>query len=71
MTNWSARILDLALAFLGSGSYRAEIYADAEDADQAPKRVSIPKSTVDRSMHLKARLASGGGYAARLVAVQP
>jgi hypothetical protein len=44
MTNWSARILDLALAFLGSGSYRAEIYADAEDADQAPKRVSIPKS---------------------------
>jgi alpha-glucosidase len=71
MTNWDPRSLDLPLTFLDSGLYRAEIYADAEDADESPKHVSILNKTVDRSMHLKAQLASGGGYAVRLVPIQP
>jgi hypothetical protein len=71
MTNWDARSLDLPLAFLDSGSYRAEIYADAKDADQSPKHISILKKTVDRWVHLKVQLVSGGGYAVRLVPIQP
>jgi alpha-glucosidase len=67
MTNWTPRDLDIPLAFLGSGKYRAEIYADAEDADRYPKNVSIRKETVDRNSRLKAHLAPGGGYAVRLV----
>jgi alpha-glucosidase len=71
MTNWNPRTLDLPLAFLGSGRYRAEIYADAADADRLPKNVSITSRTVDKSTHLDARLAPGGGYAVRLVPVKP
>ena len=71
MTNWSSRELNLPLTFLGDGKYRAEIYADADDADRYPKSVSIVKKTVDRSSHLDARLASGGGYAVRLVPIEP
>ena len=71
MTNWDARSLDLPLAFLAGGSYRAEIYADAKDSEQSPKHVSILTRTVDRSMHLGAELAPGGGYAVRLVPIQP
>ena len=71
MTNWDARTLDLPLTFLGGGVYRAQIYADAGDADQAPKHISVLKQTVDRSAHLKAQLAPGGGYAVRLVPAQP
>jgi alpha-glucosidase len=71
ITNWDIRSLDLPLTFLDSGSYRAEIYADAEDADQSPKHVSIVKRTVNRSTHLNAKLAPGGGYAVRLVPVRP
>jgi alpha-glucosidase len=67
MTNWTPRDFDLALDFLGSGKYRAEIYADAEDADRSPANVSIRKETVDRTTHLKAHLAAGGGYAVRFV----
>ncbi len=67
MTDWSARELDLPLTFLGSGRYTAEIYADADDADQYPKGVRVQKETVDRGMHLKIKLASGGGYAVRFV----
>ncbi|HTQ31710.1 MAG TPA: glycoside hydrolase family 97 protein [Opitutaceae bacterium] len=65
MTNWTPRELDLPLSFLGDGHYTAEIYADAADADRAPKNVAISKQTVDRSSHLIARLAPGGGYAVR------
>ncbi|HUK15281.1 MAG TPA: glycoside hydrolase family 97 protein [Bryobacteraceae bacterium] len=67
MTNWNPRDLDIPLSFLGPGRYRAEIYADAEDADRLPKNVSIVKQTVDRAGHLKAHLAPGGGYAVRFV----
>lgn len=63
MTNWDARDLDIPLSFLGPGTYRAEIYADAEDADRLPKNVSIVKKTVSSTDHLKAHLATGGGYA--------
>lgn len=71
MTNWSPRTLDLPLTFLGNGRFRAEIYADAEDADRLPKNVSIVKKTVDKSTHLKAQLAPGGGYAVRLAPIKP
>jgi alpha-glucosidase len=71
MTNWSARELDIPLTFLGSGSYTAEIYADAEDAAQYPKNLSIRRQTVNRAMHLKAQLAPGGGYAVRFVPAKP
>ena len=70
LTNWTARDLDVPLAFLGAGRYRAEIYADASDADRLPKNTSIVKQTVDRTMHLKAHLAPGGGYAVRLAPVK-
>ena len=71
MTNWTPRQLDLSLSFLGPGRYRAEIYADADDADRLPKNVSIVKRTVDRSARLKAQMAPGGGYAVRLVPIRP
>ncbi len=41
MTNWNARELDLPLAFLGAGKYRAEIYADAPDADRFPSTLLL------------------------------
>ena len=61
------RDLDIPLSFLGNGKYTAEIYADAPDADRYPKGVSVRKQIVDHNMRLKAHLASGGGYALRLV----
>ena len=67
MTDWSPRKLSIPLTFLGDGKYRAEIYADAEDADRLPKNVSIQKKTVDRNGRLDAELAPGGGYAVRFV----
>ena len=70
MTNWDPRELDLPLNFLGSGSYTAEIYADAPDSDAHPQNIHIEKLTVDRNSHLHPKLAPGGGFAVHFIPKQ-
>ena len=65
MTNWTPRLMDLSLSFLGEGKYVAEIYADSPDAGQYPKKISIENKILDRNSILHARLATGGGFAVR------
>ena len=67
MTNWNAREIELPLTFLGPGPFTAEIYADADDAAQYPKNVSVQKKTVTAATTLRVKLAPGGGYAVRFV----
>ncbi|MGH9159310.1 MAG: glycoside hydrolase family 97 protein [Vicinamibacteraceae bacterium] len=70
MTGWTPRTLRIPLTFLGSGSYDADIHADASDAGRFPKKVAIKTRKVDRTMELEARLAPGGGYAVLLRAAE-
>jgi alpha-glucosidase len=70
VTSWTARDLRIPLSFLTSGKYQAEIYADAADAEQSPKHVTIRKQEVRSSDTLTLHLASGGGCAIRFVPLQ-
>jgi len=65
MTNWEPRDLQISLSFLGSGSYRAEIYSDAADAATEPTHVDISRREVSGTTTLKEHLATGGGLAIR------
>ena len=67
MTSWTPRSIELPLDFLGAGRYTAEIYADAPDAAQSPKNVTIRTQSVRRTGTLKVQLAPGGGCAVRFV----
>jgi alpha-glucosidase len=67
ITNWTPRELHVPLSFLGSGTYKAEIYEDAADASQNPKHVLIRNQTVQSSDTLTLHLANGGGCAIRFV----
>lgn len=67
MTNWNRRQIDLPLSFLGAGSYRAEIYADSDDADTHPKNTRITEQKVDRNSRLSFVMAQGGGFAVRFI----
>jgi alpha-glucosidase len=67
VTNWTARDLRVPLTFLGSGTYRAEIYEDAADASQNPKHVVIRQQSVRGGDTLTLRLVAGGGCAIRFV----
>jgi alpha-glucosidase len=66
ITNWTPRDLTIPLEFLGPGNYTAEIYADSPDAGENPAKLAIEKKAVTRAGSLRARMASGGGYAVRL-----
>ncbi len=66
ITDWNPREFDLPLSFLGSGSYTAEIYADAPDAATQPKNTVKESRQVDAKTVLKVKLAPGGGCAIRL-----
>ena len=67
MTNWTPRDLTLDLAFLGPGSYDAEIFADGPNADRAAVDYSRSQRRVTAAEKLTVHLAPGGGFAARFV----
>jgi alpha-glucosidase len=66
MTNWTPRTLEIPLDFLGAGTYRAEIWADAYEAADFPDRLRKDSETVTASDTLTADLAPGGGYVVHL-----
>ncbi|MEO8099260.1 MAG: glycoside hydrolase family 97 protein [Acidobacteriota bacterium] len=63
ITNWTAREVDVPLAFLGRGEYIAEVYSD--DVGTNPKHAVIEQRRVNASASMKLKLASGGGAAVR------
>jgi len=67
ITNWSSRELRIPLNFLGTGTYKAEVYEDAADADREPKHLSIREQNLRSSDMLTLHLAGGGGCAIRFV----
>jgi alpha-glucosidase len=65
ITNWTARDVALPLTFLGSGTYSAQIYEDAPDADRNPQHVAITTRAATSADTLPLHLAAGGGCAIR------
>ncbi|MDB5148739.1 MAG: Retaining alpha-galactosidase [Mucilaginibacter sp.] len=66
MTNWDGRELTIDLSFLGEGSYKAVIFEDGINSDRDGtdyKRTVVNLTSKDK---LNIKLASGGGWAARL-----
>lgn len=70
MTDWTERTLDIPLDFLGAGTYRAEIWADAYEANDYPDRLMKSARTVTAGDTLQAVLKSGGGQVVHLTPVQ-
>jgi len=66
MTDWTARNLQLNLSFLPAGRYELDEYKDGVNADRIGSDYQRVKSTVDATTRLSLKLASGGGWAARI-----
>jgi len=67
MTNWDARELNVPLNFLGSGSYRADIWRDADDAHKNAENLVKQTRVVTKVDTLSLKLAPGGGAVAHFV----
>jgi alpha-glucosidase len=66
LTNWDARELELDLAFLGEGDFKAEVFRDGVNADRAGR--DYVKETIDLSIYkkIKINMAPGGGYVMKI-----
>lgn len=67
MNGDTARTVQIPLGFLGTGHFRARIWSDADEAAEYPDRVWVKEEMVDGSRTLSAKMASGGGFVARIV----
>ena len=63
MTSRTARDFDVVLDFLDNGNYIAEIYADAKDSDQFPKKIDIKSMKVKKGNKLNIKMVTDGGLA--------
>lgn len=67
INDWTARVVEVLLDFLGEGSYKMTLWRDGVNADRNAEDFAMQTITVDRSSKIKIDLASGGGFAARIV----
>ncbi|MCQ2394376.1 MAG: glycoside hydrolase family 97 catalytic domain-containing protein [Kiritimatiellae bacterium] len=68
--DWTPRTLSLATKFLGSGSWNAEAFEDAPDADKEPTHWTRRTFTVKAGEPISAKLAPGGGFTVRLTSAE-
>ncbi len=66
MTDWTARTLDVPLAFTGGGSWEATLWTDGANADKVGTDYRRSTQTVDAGSSLQLVLAPGGGAVVRL-----
>ena len=67
MTDWTARQLEMDFSFLPAGEYRMEAYEDGPNADRFGNDYKKVSKSVNKATKLQVDLASGGGWAARLI----
>jgi alpha-glucosidase len=66
MTDWTPRILEVDLSFLGEGKYSAEIYQDGLNADRYGSDYKMAIQDVTGSSKLQIKMAPGGGWIAHI-----
>jgi alpha-glucosidase len=66
MTDWTERELDIDLSFLPAGTFKMLSYEDGVNADRLGSDYRKNTSNVTNTNKLKLKLATGGGWAARI-----
>lgn len=68
MTDWTARMVEIDFSFLPSGvTFEAEIFRDDFESNLYADRYKTERIRINADTRLPIRMASGGGFAIRLV----
>lgn len=67
LTDWESREIELDLSFLPEGEYKVEIYQDGVNAGKFATDYNHYETDLPADMKLKAVMAPGGGWVARIV----
>ena len=63
LNNETQKSIDIPLNFLGNGTFKVKIFADAYEAADYPDRLNIYEKTIDAQDTLKIDMAGSGGVA--------
>lgn len=66
MTDWTGRTLEIDFSFLPAGRFQMVAYEDGPNADRMGHDYKAVVNNIDRRKKLTIKLASGGGWAARI-----
>jgi alpha-glucosidase len=66
ITNWKAREFDISFNFLNEEEYKIELIKDGANADSRAIDYVLEKGRVTKNSRLHLKLASGGGWIARI-----
>ena len=66
MTDGTARTVDVPLSFLDGGRWKVTLWKDGPNAERHTEDLSVEASEATPADVLKVRMASGGGFAARI-----
>lgn len=66
MTDWTSRTLEIDFSFLPNGRFQMTAYEDGPNAEDMGHDYKMTTTDVDRTKKIRVRLASGGGWAARI-----
>ncbi|HLX91239.1 MAG TPA: glycoside hydrolase family 97 protein [Puia sp.] len=66
ITNHAPRTLKIPMSFLGPGTYLAEIYTDADDANKNPNHLERENRAVTAKDTVNVQVSAGGGMAMKI-----
>lgn len=66
MTDWTSRTLEIDFSFLPAGRFVMAAYEDGPNAEKMGHDYKLTTREINRTTKLTVRLASGGGWAARI-----
>ena len=66
MNNSKEKEISIKLDFISTGEHAIEIWADAKDANKAPKNLKISSQKIKSGDLVKIKLANNGGWVARI-----
>jgi alpha-glucosidase len=67
ITDWNARDLTVGLDFLGKGNYSIELFSDGVNANKVATDYKKEKLLTSSDKKLTIKLASGGGFTAKII----
>jgi alpha-glucosidase len=70
LTSWTARELDIDFSFLPSGQYSVELFRDGANADRYAQDYKREVINIAAGAKLIVKLASGGGWTARITPIR-
>lgn len=67
INNWTSRVVDVDLSFLGNGTFQTEIFRDGINANEIARDFKKEQLEISSEQKLSLRMESGGGFVVKII----